>query len=95
MFESPRKWIATKNTLLGELVRCFFCFSHWVAFAAVAIYQPRPLQAWLPADLVVSAFVIVAMATLISGVMFSGFFAAGRAHLLKERILGKPEAVQR
>jgi hypothetical protein len=86
LFEALRKWIATKSTLLGELARCFFCLSHWVAFAGVAIYRPRPVQVWLPADLVVSAFIIVALAALISGLMFMGFFAAGQAHLLRERI---------
>ncbi len=73
MFEPLRSWIASKNTLLGELSRCFFCFSHWVAFAAIAIYRPRPLQIWWPADLVVAAFVVIALATLISGLMFAGF----------------------
>ena len=43
----------------------------------VAIYQPRPLQATLLADLVVAAFTIVTLATLSSGLMFATFFTAG------------------
>lgn len=95
VFEGLRQWIATKNALMGELSRCFFCLSHWVAFSGVAIYQPRPLQAWVPADFVVSAFVVVALATLLSGPMFGAFFLAGRAYLLKERLTGKHELVTR
>jgi len=80
MFEPLRSWIASKNVLLGELSRCFFCLSHWVAFAAIAIYRPRPLQIWWPADLLVAAFVVIALATLISGLMFAGFFMAVQTH---------------
>lgn len=80
MFEPLRNWIASKNTLLGELSRCFFCLSHWVAFGAVAIYQPRPLQIGSLADLIVAAFVVIALATLISGMMFGGFFMAMQTH---------------
>lgn len=84
MFEPLRKWIAGKSALLGELSRCFFCLSHWVAFAAVAIYRPRPLQiAWF-VDLIVAAFVVIALATLISGLMFAGFFMAVQTHRARE-----------
>lgn len=86
MFEPLRLWIAARNKLLGDLAGCFFCLSHWLAFAAVALYQPRPIQVWGPADLVVSAFVIVAMATVFSGTMFAAFLAAISTHNLRERI---------
>lgn len=43
MFDPVRAWIMSKNKLLGDLFKCFFCSSHWLAFAGVAIYQPRPL----------------------------------------------------
>lgn len=87
MFEPLRGWIARQNALLGELSRCFFCLSHWVAFAAVAIYQPRPLRIWWAADLIVSAFGVIALATLISGLMFAGFFMAVQFHRARETML--------
>jgi hypothetical protein len=87
MFEPLRLWIMSKNKLLGELAKCFFCISHWIAFAGVAVYQPRPLQSTLIVDLIVSAFAIVSIATLISGLMFGGFLAAGHTHALRERML--------
>jgi hypothetical protein len=87
MFDALRAWIMRQNKLLGDLAKCFFCLSHWLAFAAVAIYQPRPLQAHLLVDLIIAAFAIVTMATLASGLMFAAFFTAGQFHALRERML--------
>jgi hypothetical protein len=93
MFDALRAWIMKQNKLLGDLAKCFFCLSHWLAFAAVAIYQPRPLQAHLLVDLIVSAFVIVTLATLSSGLMFAAFFTAGQVHVLRERVLQATKGV--
>jgi hypothetical protein len=87
MFDSLRKWIADRNKLIGDLARCFFCMSHWVAIAGVAIYLPRPVRFWLPADLVVSVFVAVAIATIVSGLMFASFLGAMHTHVLRERVM--------
>lgn len=92
MFDGLRAWIMRQNKLLGDLAKCFFCLSHWLAFAGVAIYQPRPLQAHLLADLTVAAFAIVTLSTLLSGMMFAGFFAAGQVHALRERMLQAQKA---
>jgi hypothetical protein len=94
MFEPIRKWIAARNKLLGELAHCFFCMSHWIAFAGVAIYQPRPVQSTLLADLVVAAFFTVSLATVVSGLMFAAFLAAGHTHELRERRLARTTAAQ-
>jgi hypothetical protein len=87
MFDPVRAWIMSKNKLLGDLFKCFFCLSHWLAFAGVAIYQPRPLQSTLLVDLVVASFAIVTLATLSSGLMFATFFTAGQFHALRERMM--------
>jgi hypothetical protein len=93
MFDPVRAWIMSKNKLLGDLFKCFFCLSHWLAFAGVAIYQPRPLQSTLLlADLVVAAFTIVCLATLSSGLMFATFFTAGQFHALRERMMQQQQA---
>ena len=92
VFDSLRAWIMNKNKLLGDLFKCFFCLSHWLAFAGVAIYQPRPLQGMLAADLIVAAFVIVALATLSSGLMFAAFFTAGQFHAFRERMMQQHQA---
>jgi hypothetical protein len=93
MFEPLRSWIARQNALLGELARCFFCLSHWIAFAGVAVYQPRPVQIWWLADLAVAAFVVIALATLISGMMFAGFFMAVQTHRAREAMARDPVKV--
>jgi hypothetical protein len=90
MFEPLRKWLALRNKLIGELAHCFFCMSHWIVFAGIAIYRPRPLQLSLFADLVVAAFLGVAIATIVSGMMFGAFLLAGHTHVLRERL--KPPA---
>ncbi len=87
MFDPVRAWIMSKNKLLGDLFKCFFCLSHWLAFAGVAIYQPRPLQATLFVDFIVAAFTIVTLATLASGLMFASFFGAMQVHVLRERMM--------
>lgn len=92
MFEPLRAWVARKNKLLGALAGCFFCLGHWIAFAGVAVYQPRPLRLSLVADLIVSAFAIVTLSTLASGLMFGAFFAAGNFHLLRERMMQAKKA---
>ncbi|NOG82214.1 MAG: DUF1360 domain-containing protein [Planctomycetes bacterium] len=35
-----------KNSFLGELFSCSYCFGHWVAFAFVTIYQPKLFEVW-------------------------------------------------
>jgi hypothetical protein len=92
MFDPVRAWIMRQNKLLGDLFKCFFCLSHWLAFAGVAIYQPRPLQATLLVDLVVSAFAIVTISTLASGLMFGAFYTAGQFHALRERMMQQQQA---
>ncbi|MBX5460852.1 MAG: DUF1360 domain-containing protein [Steroidobacteraceae bacterium] len=89
MFEPIRSWIAARHALMGELARCFFCLSHWIAFAGIAIYRPRPLRGVLAADLVIAAFVAIAVATVVSGLMFAAFLAAGHTHALRERLHAK------
>jgi hypothetical protein len=92
MFDPVRAWIMRQNQLLGDLFKCFFCLSHWLAFAAVAIYQPRPLQSILWVDLIVAAFAIVTLATLASGLMFAAFFTAGQFHAFRERMMQQHQA---
>lgn len=87
MFDPIRAWIMSENKLLGDLFKCFFCLSHWLAFAAVAIYQPRPLRSTPLADFIVASFTIVTLATLASGLMFTAFFMAGQFHALRERMM--------
>jgi hypothetical protein len=89
MFEPLRRWIAARNALLGELAHCFFCLSHWIAFAGIAAYRPRPVHFWAPLDFAVAAFVVIALATVVAGLMFAAFRAAMQTHMLRAQMLDK------
>jgi hypothetical protein len=69
IFAPFREWVASKSTWFGELVSCFYCTSHWLAIAFVAVYQPVLVQKWIILDLFVSVFVVVAIAALVSSVV--------------------------
>jgi hypothetical protein len=58
LFLPLRNWVKGKSAFMGELVSCGFCFGHWVAFALVAIYQPRLFQEWWLLDYLLTALVI-------------------------------------
>ncbi len=93
IFAPFRTWTAARSKWLGELFACFFCLGHWVAFAAVAVFQPRPIRSgFFLADLVVAAFAIIALATIISGVTFRVFLAAMEVHRLRAEREAKIEA---
>jgi hypothetical protein len=41
IFLPLRDWIKGRISFFGELLGCGYCLGHWVAFALVAIYQPK------------------------------------------------------
>ncbi len=57
-FQPVRGWTKSKNRFLGELVSCGYCFGHWIAFALVAIYQPKLFELWWLLDCFLTALVI-------------------------------------
>lgn len=72
IFRGFRTWVQKKNEWLGYLFSCFYCFSHWVVFPAVFMYQPRILQSnYWALDLIVTAFFTVALCVLFSGVILA------------------------
>jgi hypothetical protein len=65
VFRGLRDVVARCGGWLGDLARCPYCMSHWIAMLLVAVYRPRLTECSLPIlDYVVSVFSIVAMATL-------------------------------
>ncbi len=63
VFESVREAIGRKSEWLGKLISCAYCTSHWLSFGAVAIYRPRLIHHFLIVDLMITAFVIVTLAS--------------------------------
>lgn len=69
VFAGVRSWIADRNSWLGELVACPYCTCHWLALGLTLAYRPRLVQLWLPLDLLVTVFVMVATASMVAGVI--------------------------
>ncbi|OGW36646.1 MAG: hypothetical protein A2X58_09380 [Nitrospirae bacterium GWC2_56_14] len=59
-----RQWAKERNSFLGELISCGYCFGHWVAFALVAVYRPKLFDAWSLLDYFLTALVIAWLAGL-------------------------------
>jgi hypothetical protein len=57
LFKPLREW-ALKKGRWGELLSCGYCLGHWVAFALVAVYQPKLFDVWWPLDYFLTALVI-------------------------------------
>lgn len=62
LFKPVREWVKRKNTFLGELLTCGYCFGHWIAFALVAVYQPRFFESWWLLDYFLTVLVIAWLA---------------------------------
>jgi hypothetical protein len=62
-----RDWIKTKSVWIGKMLNCPYCVSHWVALGMV-LYTPMPINP------VISIFAIIALATVIEGLMFRLIF---------------------
>ena len=58
LFGPLREWAKTKGAFVGELLSCGYCFGHWIAFALVAIYQPRLVRSWWLFDYFLAALII-------------------------------------
>lgn len=67
--EPFRVWMKRKSSWFGNLFNCPYCVSHWLSFGAVAIYQPRVIEKYYPLDLLVTAFVIVALSAWSVGII--------------------------
>lgn len=74
IFKAIRQAINARNQWLGELVNCPYCTIHWIAFAAIALYRPVLVVSglWI-LDLFVSAFVVIAVASVVAGWIFQAF----------------------
>lgn len=62
-----RQRVKRKSDWLGNLFGCPYCVSHWLTFAAVAIYRPRLLNFWWVTDYLVTIFVSVTISAILIG----------------------------
>lgn len=65
----PREWLLVNSPVLGKLVGCPYCLSHWVALGLVGVTDLRLTNVNEVVDIFVSTFAVVAVAALIMGAM--------------------------
>jgi hypothetical protein len=58
LFKPLREWVKGKNSFMGELLCCGYCFGHWIAFLLVAIYRPKLFDSWWLLDYFLTILVI-------------------------------------
>lgn len=67
LFRPFRRWLAVKNTFLGELIGCPYCLGHWVAALLTATsFYGSVLTVW---DYVVVWLAATAVSALVSGTL--------------------------
>lgn len=74
LFRPVRLWVKKRATsrpakLLGKLLRCTYCATHWTTGALVLLYQPYPVRLLAGVDLLLSWLVGVFVAGILSGVL--------------------------
>ncbi len=75
IFENVRKQCMEASPWLGELLRCPYCMSHWVAFFTVLVTGAFHIgfsSFWL-INLMISTFGVVALATPISWIVYRSY----------------------
>jgi len=73
IFDSLRKWVATKSKFFGNLIKCGWCVSVWVAMFLEIIYQPNLFHKVVVIDEILTGFIIAYLSglawLLITGLM--------------------------
>lgn len=84
VFKPLRLAIYRRNLWFGELIRCPYCLSHWVAFAAVAFFGPQWRVTGNYSDYVVVGFVLVFLSACTGGFIrlsFKGMMPSDKAEI--------------
>lgn len=64
IFESTRTFITNKSYWFGELVSCFYCFSHWVAACVVAATDLKTNYGFI-----ITTLAIINIAAIFTGII--------------------------
>ena len=74
IFSPFRRWVEKRSRILGVLLNCTYCTSHWAAiFFVVLLYIYSPVVMVtniLFLDAVITIFATVCLATIIVGIIF-------------------------
>jgi len=69
VFRGFRMFLDGKNEWLHSLFTCAYCMSHWIAAALVCAVDLRLTRTMHVLDIIISVFVVVGLATLMSAVI--------------------------
>jgi len=69
VFRELRMFLDGKNEWLHSLFTCSYCMSHWVSAALVCAVDLRLTRTMHALDIIISIFVVVGLATLMSAVI--------------------------
>jgi hypothetical protein len=64
----PRAWIARHSKVLGELIHCPYCVSHWIA-AAIVVAAPAKITGNAFVDYPAQGFSLVALGAFTVGMI--------------------------
>lgn len=74
LFEPLRAWVDNRSELLGELIYCPYCTSHYISFVAVLLFQPVVATSGVHVfDLIASAFAMITFSALFCGLILKSF----------------------
>lgn len=75
IFESTRNWVSGRSKWLGELISCFYCFSHWVA-AVLVLLTGLTTQF----GFIITVLAVINVAAVFSSVIIGLSGGAGHPH---------------
>ena len=58
LFMPLREWIKKRNSFLGKILFCGYCFGFWIALALVVIIHPRLFELWWLLDYFLTALAV-------------------------------------
>jgi len=72
VFKPLRTFLVSHCEWLGKLFSCPYCFGHWTSFIVIAVFRPVAISCgfFFLIDYAVSAFIMIAISTMISGLIF-------------------------
>ncbi len=62
IFMPVREWVNRKNSFIGKLLSCGYCFGRWAAFVLVGIYRPKLFECWWLLDYFLTAIAVAWLA---------------------------------
>ena len=69
IFKGWREFLDKKNPWLGSLFKCPYCLGHWVSWFFYSFYRNTVVDGFGFLDYIVSSFVLIALASLWSGLL--------------------------